>query len=220
MNSFHLIDCPRVLCSMYVTISLLATVLFATVLKFSCTSETIFIKTNNSSDHQCPAQPCLTLQEFASHYYVESNTTLKFLPGKHVLLFTTRISIYIVNVDNVTLTGVSDQQSSLIHCVSEFSVIVVNVQNLTISKLIFFDCGAPIPDGAITWQHDSSVFRSVTLFLLNVSNVSLLHTHVHHSKGAGMLTVNGFDLTLNRTSFVDNRPKLCFHVFGYGQSST
>jgi len=53
---------------MYITGILVATVLFSTVLKLSYTSETIF-KTNSTSDHQCPAEPCLTLQEFVSHHY-------------------------------------------------------------------------------------------------------------------------------------------------------
>ena len=98
------------LCNMYIISSLFATVLFATVLKCSCTSETIFIKTNNSSDHECPAEPCLTLQEFvAYHGIVKSNTVLKFQPGKHVLTFAISRYIYIINVFNVTLTGVSDR---------------------------------------------------------------------------------------------------------------
>ena len=196
---------------MYVTSSLFATVLFATVLKLSCTFETIFIKTN-SSDRQCPAEPCLTLQEFISyHHRVESNTMLKFLPGNHVLIFPTSKSLIVKDVDNVTLTGVSDQQSSVIHCMSEFSVFAMKVQNLKISKLNFSGCGAPTPEGAMG-DDNLSAPNSTTLFLLHVSNVSLLHTHVHNSKGAGMLTVNGFDLTLNQASFVGNRPN-CVFVF-------
>ena len=190
---------------MYVTNSLFATVLFATVLKFSRASETILIKTNSSSDHQCPAEPCLTLQEFVSfNHHVESNTKLKFLPGNHVLLSGTKMSISIRDVVNVTLTGVSDQQNSVIHCVSEFSVIAINVQNLTISKLFFSGCGAPIPEEIVPLQNSSIVFNSATLYLLLVSNVSILDTHVHDSRSAGILVVNSFDFKLNRSSFVGN----------------
>ena len=195
---------------MYIISSLFATVLFATVLNF-CTSETIFIKTNSSSDHQCPAEPCLTLQEFVSHHYrVESNTVLKFLPGKHILQFTAGRNISIINVVNVTLTGVSDQQSSLIHCMSEFSVIVKNGTNLTISNLSFSGCGGPLPKWVIT--EGESVFRPASLFLLFVSNTSVLNTHIYDSKGAGMLVVNGFDLTVNQTLFVGNIPN-CVIMF-------
>ena len=98
---------------MYITGILVATVLFSTVLKLSYTSETIFIKTNSTSDHQCPAEPCLTLQEFVSYNHrVESHTVLEFLPGNHMLLFATKTNISITDVVNITLTGVSDQQNS------------------------------------------------------------------------------------------------------------
>ena len=186
---------------MYVTSSLFATVLFATVLNF-CTSETIFIKTN-SSDHQCPAEPCLTLQEFVFHHHrVESNTVLKFLPGKHIISSTTRKFLSIRDVVNVTLTGVSDQQNSVIYCVSEFNVIAINVQNLMISNLSFISCGAPLHDEGLTRRGSSSV----TLFLVNIINVSILYTHVHASNKVGMLAANVFDLILQKTSFIGNTP--------------
>ena len=186
---------------MYVTSSLFATVLFATVLNF-CTSETIFIKTN-SSDHQCPAEPCLTLQEFVSHHHrVESNTVLEFLPGNHI--YHQKVS----NVVNVTLTGVSDQQNSVIHCVSEFSIFAKYVQNIKISKLNFSDCRAPIIRAGP---------RSITLILSSLVNATILDTHVHDSKGAGMFAGNAFDLTLNTFDhfLVTNNPhcgKFCLHI--------
>ena len=190
---------------MYTTSSLFATVLFATVLQFSCTSETIFFKINSSNDHQCPVESCLTLQEFVSHHHrVESNTVLKFLPGKHMLQFTTGRNISIMNVFNVTLTGVSGQHGSVIHCVSEFSVSVKNATNLTISNLSFSGCGGPLPKLVLT--DSKGVFRSATLFLFFVSNMSILNMHIHDSKGAGMLVVNGFGLTLNQTIFIGNKP--------------
>ena len=188
---------------MYITGSWLATVLFATVLNF-CTSETIFIKTN-SSNHQCPAEPCLTLRKFlAHHHHVESNTVLKFLPGKHMILFATSQNISVMNVDNVTLTGVSDHQSSVIHCVSEFRVSVKNAKNVTISKLSFFGCGAAIVKESTA--DDNSLPRVGTLLLVQTLNVSILDAHVRGSKGAGMFVGNGFGLTLNQTLFVFNKP--------------
>ena len=192
---------------MYVTSSLFATVLFAIVLNF-CTSETIFIKTN-SSNSKCPEEPCLTLQEFLSyHHHVESNTVLKFLPGNYVILFATKTSISVMDVDNVTLTGVSDHRSSVINCTSEFSVIAINVQNLMISNLSFFGCGVPVRDKGLTGWSSSSV----TLFLVNIINVSILHTHVQDSKEAGMLAANVFDLTMQKTSFIGSSPN-CAIVF-------
>ena len=125
-----------------------------------------------------------------------------------MLSFATKTSISVMDVDNVTLTGVSDHRSSVINCTSEFSVIAISVQNLMISNLSFFGCGAPIPDQElIGWSRSS-----VTLFLVNIINVSILHTHVHDSKEAGMLAANVFDLTMRKTSFVGNTPN-CAIVF-------
>ena len=194
---------------MHVTISLFATMLFATVLKF-CTSEIIFIKTNNSCNCQCPAEPCLTLQEFVFHNrHIESNTVLKFLPGNHMLFFNTSKHLLMLDVDNVTLTGVSGQHGSVFHCMSVFSVIAMTVQNLTISNLSFSGCGALIPEEI---SDNSSALSSGTLVLLYVTIVGIMNIHVHNSKGTGLLVVNGFDLTLNKTSFVGNTPN-CVIMF-------
>jgi len=93
---------------------------------------------------------------------------------------------------------------------SEFSISVKNATNLTISNLSFSGCGGPLPKLEIT-DHES-VFKPATLFLLFVSNTSVLNTHIHNSKGTGMLVVNGFDLTVNQTSFVGNVPN-CIIMF-------
>ena len=199
---------------MYIISSLFATVLFVSVLKCSCTSETIFI-TTNSSDHQCLAEPCLTLQEFVAYHGIDSNTVLKFQPGRHMLLFTTSQYLYAINVVNVTLTGVSNQQNSIIHCMSEFGIIAIKVQNLTISRLHFSDCGAPIREGIIAVFGSSSLYvllRSATLSTFLASNVSILHTHMYNSKGAGMLALDTYNLILYRTSFVGNIPN-CVIMF-------
>ena len=182
---------------MDVSSKLVTTLLFVTVLNYSCTSEIFFIKTSSS---ECPEEPCLTLQEFTSHYHrVESNTVLKFSSGVHILEFVAGKNISIIDVVNVTLTGVSDLNTSVIYCIGEFGVIAMNVQNLTISNLHFTGCGTTI-------SIDSGENASVTLHFEAASNVSILNTRVHDSKGAGMVAVDAFVLILNQTSFVGNEP--------------
>ena len=132
-----------------------------------------------------------------------------------MILFATNKRIIIRNVDNVTLTGVSDQQSSVIHCVSEFSVTAINVQNLTIARLHLFGCGAPQLE-EITDADDRS---NVTLFFVYVFNVNIWDTHIHDSKEAGMYVIDGFGLTLNGTSFVGNRPNCVFMFVEKNNSS-
>ena len=129
-----------------------------------------------------------------------------------MLLFATRTNISVMDVDNVTLTGVSEHESSVIYCVSGFNIVAMNIQNFTISKLLFSGCGAPIPEGTIALQDSSIILKSATLFLLLASNVSILDIRVHDSRGAGILVVNSFDFKLNWTSFVGNTQN-CVIVF-------
>ena len=124
-------------------------------------------------------------------------------------------------MDNVTLTGVGGQQSSVIHCESEFGIIAINVQNLTISNLHFFGCRAPTPDVIMAMFDNCKAplgcrapLRPATLFLLFASNVSILHTHVYNSKRTGMLAVDIYDLILYRTSFIGNIPNCVIWFIG------
>jgi len=56
------------------------------VLAITCSGNTThYVKP--TPDITCPAEPCLTLSEYAQqpHEYLTSNTTLLLLPGVHVL---------------------------------------------------------------------------------------------------------------------------------------
>ena len=107
-------------------------------------------------------------------------------------------------LDQTQCSSFSDLNSSVIYCIGEFGVVARNVQNLTISNLHFTGCGAAI-------SMNSGKNASVTLRLEAASNVSMLNTRVHYSKGAGMVAVNAFGLILNQTSFVGNEPNCVVH---------
>ena len=58
----------------------------------------------------CPAQPCLTLNEYASNsesYFTTSNIVFKFLPGTHLV----NISISVRNVHNVSFTSLERKKT-------------------------------------------------------------------------------------------------------------
>ena len=117
-----------------------------------------------------------------------------------MILSTTNKFLRVGYVVNVTLTG---HKTSIIHCVSEFSIFARNVKNLKISKLTFSGCGALM---------FTIGPRSITLILRSLVTATILDTHVYNSKGAGMFAINAFDLTLNRTSFLGNLPN-CIVTF-------
>ena len=101
--------------------------------------------TTNTS---CPGQPCFTLNQYMNNtsHYVQSNTVLNFLPGKHVL----ERPLHIINVENVTLKSstagsgmfsqlhvrFSCENESLNHCIYTQSAIeMINVTNVVINDI-------------------------------------------------------------------------------------
>ena len=92
----------------------------------------------------CPGQPCLTLNHFMNNtgYYIQSNTVLHFLPGKHIL----KRPLEIRNVNNVTLKSSTDGvgvYSQLHvnfpcengHCYIQSAINLINVTNVVISDI-------------------------------------------------------------------------------------
>ena len=69
-----------------------------------------YVKPSEPTNTSCPAQPCLTLNEYASHsehYFTSSNIEFRFLPGTHLL----NISISVRNVHNVSFTSLETEKS-------------------------------------------------------------------------------------------------------------
>ena len=115
-----------------------------------CESAEYYIRpTTLTTNAPCPGQPCLTLNQYMNntgYYYIQSNTVLNFLPGKHVL----KRSLEIINVENVTLksgsagSGMHSQllvdiscvNKSLDHCIYTHSAIkMTNVTNVVINDI-------------------------------------------------------------------------------------
>ena len=130
-----------------------------------CASVEYYIRpaalTTNTS---CPGQPCLTLNHYINNtsHYIQSNTVLNFLPGKHVL----KRPLHINNVQNVTLksstTGsgmpsqllfkFSCENKSLNHCIYTQSAIeMINVTNVLINDIIL-EMWTPNVSGVIVEQ--------------------------------------------------------------------
>ena len=99
----------------------------------------------------CPADPCLTLSEYAkqTHHYLTSNTTLVFLPGDHVLSVN-------FTVENVNDLGIYAQQTSTadnytasgnrIVCQGLVGFTYRNISHMTVHGLTFNSCGKSAVD--------------------------------------------------------------------------
>ena len=143
---------------------LLLLVLLVPVISLCESAEYHIRPTALTTNTSCPGQPCLTLNHYINNtsHYIQSNTVLNFLPGKHVL----KRPLQINNVQNVTLksstTGsgmhsqllvrFSCENESITHCISTQSAIeMINVTNVIIND-ITFEMWTPNVSGVIVEQ--------------------------------------------------------------------
>ena len=130
-----------------------------------CESTEYYIRPNAlTTNTSCPGQPCLTINQYMNNtsHYIQSNTVLNFLPGKHVLM----IPLLVKNVENVTLKSItagrvhsqllvkfSCENDSLNHCIYTQSAIeILNVTNVVI-KNISLEMGTSNVPGSFVEQN-------------------------------------------------------------------
>ena len=117
----------------------------ATLLVFSTTSSghtILYVKP--TPDTSCPADPCLTLSQYAQqpHHYLTSNTTLLLLPGDHVL----SVNFTVENVSNfevhaAQLFSHAENQAVKIVCQGLVGFTFRNISHVTLHGLTFNSCG-------------------------------------------------------------------------------
>ena len=157
-----------------------------------------------NSDTPCPMRLCYTLSQVMdnSSNYITSNTTVVFPPGHHEA--STEGQLVIQNVNNISLVGDNDN-STTIKCVGQFGLAFINITNLTVSKLHFSMCGAPM-----SWP---------AFHLSHITNLTATKFGISHSKGKGLLAVNIVGVSsIQQAVFVNNTPN-CVILFEYSDSS-
>ena len=104
---------------------------------------TLYVKP--TANTTCPADPCLTLSEYAraqqTHHWLTSNTTLLFLPGDHVL----RVNFTVENVSDFEIyaqqTSTADDHTARIVCQGLVGITFRNISHMTVHGLTFKSCG-------------------------------------------------------------------------------
>ena len=167
-----------------------------------------------NSNTPCPMRPCYTLSQVMdnpSHYFT-SNTTVVFLPGYHEV--STEGQLVIQNVNNISLVG----DSTIMRCIARFGLAFINITNLTVSKLSFSMCGAPMANASQLPANLSEMLyvRTVHMFsiyLVSITNLTTTQFGIFHSRGMGLLGVNIFGVSsIQQAVFVNNTPN-CAIVF-------
>lgn len=141
----------------------------------------------------CPAEPCLILSQFVheSHSYLESNTTLIFLPGKHKL----KSILWITNVNSLSVYSHSSRVTITCKSLGRFdfsNIHIVHVQNLT-----FIGCAA-------------NKVRFVHEFILEDSNFIGRNTH----EPGRALELLESTARINRNSFISYSNSGKYHFIG------
>ena len=186
-----------------------------------------YVLPDNSSNTSCPSQPCATLNQYLSSTSPGmSNITFIFLSGEHDLLS----NITMQHVYNVTMVGYYNNLSpAIIFCHSADAVIIfINYFNITISSLVFKNCGGYGPKidavEAKTLYENSPLLVIAAMFIsvcdsCNIMDVVFIGYGLVVSNLLGESYLRNITVHLNTTEH--SLPEWCHHGFelaNYGHS--
>ena len=112
---------------------------------------------DNSSNVNCPFQPCATLSQYLldnSTLPVVSNVQYSFLPGEHHV----PASMVLQNLHNFSIIGIFRRSSPpvvLVGCLQSYVIKVINSYNVTITNVVFKRC-------------DQTHFKNLTSLLIDI----------------------------------------------------
>ena len=148
-------------------------------------SELLYITT--ASVDLCTS-PCLTLSQFAiryaslSSYYLNSNITLIFLPGRHYLT----VDLTISNLDNFSVN--SENLTTQILCMDYSNILFLYSQHVEIANLEFIGCGGNQVINVKEFVVQDTIFRGqnnseTSLELIRTTGKIFNTTFVSNNKG-------------------------------------
>ena len=145
------------------------------------------------------SQPCLSLDQLATHSgWVDSNTTLIFLPGIHRLESNSKVFVFNIHFLQLTSDSSFTESQSSIACERDTSVTIHDVSHVSLSRLNFLGCEF-IVFSVEQLLIDSSTFQgesdSKTALLVVDTNVNLINTSFLFNRvGTCAQTHNSFTL--------------------------
>ena len=120
-----------------------------------------------------------------SSQFFQSNTIFQFQAGIHYLTGDLTVSD-VHGLELIGEAGEYNKSSSQIHCSppDTGNTVFVNVQNLTVSDLLFSNCGGPFN------MSEELMDPHATLALLECQNVKILHVIIRNGTGIGLFGYN------------------------------
>ena len=154
-----------------------------------------------SSSVPCPANPCMTLSQFAqnSSSWLSSNVSLIILSGTHTL--NTNLSISNIKNCFMLTNSTSDSTHYIISCQYQVSFNFEKMTELWIKGLMFIGCG-------------SNTFSSIRNFTIENS------TFQGQNNSGTILDITQVNLTIVKCSFFSNSVGRCLDIFDINTAST
>ena len=112
--------------------------LFLVLCSINQAASDVYYITTNSTDF-CTVQPCLILSQFAanSSHYLNSKTTVVFLPGSHHL---TTVNLTLTSADKFVMKSEAGSIAQ-IQCTNGLSIHFIQLQQVDIDNLQLIGCG-------------------------------------------------------------------------------
>ena len=150
------------------------------------------------NDKLCITLPCRDLQYFIdnSHRYFISNSKFFFVEG---LYYHTRSDFIVQNVANISFIGLglsnTSSPTSIIWCLPEHTIKFYNVQNITITNILFKSCGDEV---AIPVEHSDIIIQPseyqskfwASIFFIACININVSNVHIDNPVGYGITCAN------------------------------
>ena len=194
------------------------------VLSATCSGHTTHYVTP-TPDSPCPADPCLTLSEYAQQpqHYLTSNTTLLLLPGTHVLSVNFTVEdISHFEIRAAQLSPQAENRAVKVMCKGYVGIKFRNISHLTLHSLAFTSCGKK------EYIQFSSSFKYQTAYGISIysgEDTNITNCSFQDSIGTALgvfhssLELRGNNSFINNCKRCSNRSCICFGGGIYANTS-
>ena len=155
-----------------------------------------------SPDHHCPVESCFTLSSFVTNasLYVNSNTSLIFQPGNHIIHSRLNVS----SVVSFSMVSYSQPRAG-ITCdnYSEPGFIFNAVNYVHVYDLNFSKC---------YWGNNYHDFKLITI---TASSLVLMKCNFEDNEGTGVINATNSNITIVQSTFKDNHVRTHFEMLAF-----
>ena len=181
----------------------ITTLLVAVIVSGFCSPEDTYHIKALSNEACGSIQPCITLSELAQQNNTPAKrTTLKFLPGEHML----SSNISVADTNSYSLLGVLQNATTRIKCEENVGFTFSNILYIRIHHLVFTSCGIYRIVGIDDVIYDSprAITQMFGLFMDSILQIDIINSTFENSTGTA-LGGNNSRLALDgNNSFIGN----------------